>query len=297
MNNFHPRNKHQGVYDFDSLTSVCVELKAYLFLNGYGHVTLDFSDYQAIKTLNKALLSHYYGIFNWDIPTGYLCPPIPGRADYVHYVADILATSNDGKVPSGKKVKCLDIGVGANCIYPILGLSEYGWQFVGADIDPLAVKASRAIVDFNKTLRSQIDIRLQPDRSCFFKGVIRKGEKFDVSFCNPPFYTSAGEAEAANKKKTRNLGIKLADRNFGGHSNELWCPGGELSFILAMIKESIDFSESCIWFTTLVSKKEALFHIKKALVRAKVKQFKIVEMTQGQKVSRLVAWTFLEEAS
>ena len=41
--------------------------------------------------LNRAILMHHYGVKSWDIPAGYLCPPIPGRADYIHSVADLLA--------------------------------------------------------------------------------------------------------------------------------------------------------------------------------------------------------------
>jgi 23S rRNA (adenine1618-N6)-methyltransferase len=46
-------------------------------------------------------------------------PPIPGRADYIHYIADLLATTNSG-IPKETEYKDWDIGVGANCIYPII---------------------------------------------------------------------------------------------------------------------------------------------------------------------------------
>ena len=44
-----------------------------------------------MKALNKALLAHFYAVKHWDIPDGFLCPPVPGRADYVHHLADLLA--------------------------------------------------------------------------------------------------------------------------------------------------------------------------------------------------------------
>ena len=28
-----------------------------------------------------------------------------------------------------------DIGVGANCIYPILGIGEFGWEMQGSEIN------------------------------------------------------------------------------------------------------------------------------------------------------------------
>lgn len=294
-NNLHPRNKHQGQYDFEKLTGVLPELSNYVFVNQYHTSTIDFSNPDAVKTLNKALLSHYYGVNHWDIPAGYLCPPIPGRADYVHYVADILAETNNGIIPKGKKINCLDVGVGANAIYPIIGHCAYGWSFVGTDIDPVSVKAANAIVGFNEVLKDGIEIRLQNNKNHFFEGIIKPNEKFDLTICNPPFYTSEADAAAQNLRKTNNLSGKKQDipkLNFGGNSNELWCEGGEMKFIISMIRESAEFAESCRWFTSLVSKKEHLDRIYKELEKVKVSQFKTVEMAQGQKVSRLIAWNF-----
>ncbi|MCP9756576.1 23S rRNA (adenine(1618)-N(6))-methyltransferase RlmF [Lacihabitans sp. CCS-44] len=294
-NNLHPRNKHQGRYDFGKLTAVLPELSNYVFVNQYHTATIDFSNPDAVKTLNKALLAYYYGVNHWDIPAGYLCPPIPGRADYVHYLADILAETNNGIIPKGKKIKCLDVGVGANAIYPIIGHCAYGWTFVGTDIDPVSVKAANAIVGFNEVLKDGIEIRLQTNKNYFFQGIIKPDEKFDLTMCNPPFYSSEADAAAQNLRKTNNLSGKKQDipkLNFGGNSNELWCEGGELKFIISMIRESVIFSDSCRWFTSLVSKKEHLDRIYKELEKVKVSQFKTVEMAQGQKVSRLVAWSF-----
>ena len=291
----HPRNKHKGQYDFKSLVAVLPQLEAYVFSNKFGTETIDFSNPEAVKILNKSLLAYYYGVKNWDIPEGYLCPPIPGRADYVHYLADILMQENAGKLPEGSSIRCLDIGTGANCIYPIIGDQEYGWNFVGTDIDPLSVKAAKAIVDFNDELKNDIEIRLQPTKSHFFEGIIKKDERFDLTFCNPPFYASAEEAIEKNVQKNQNLTGKRHSEpkwNFGGNASELWCEGGELRFIVSMIRESVRFSENCKWFTSLVSKKEHLDRIYKELEKVKVSQVKTIEMAQGQKISRLVAWRF-----
>lgn len=292
---FHPRNKHQGQYDFVRLVGVLPELSNYVFVNQHKSQTIDFSNPDAVKTLNKSLLAYYYGLKNWDIPTGYLCPPIPGRADYVHYLADILAETNQGVIPTGKTVRCLDVGVGANAIYPIIGHCEYGWSFVGAEIDPVSVKAANAIVAFNKVLKNGIEIRQQNNKNRFFEGIIHPDEKFDLTICNPPFYSSALDADSQNLRKINNLSGKEYNEprlNFGGTSNELWCEGGEQKFIISMIRESVVFATSCNWFTSLVSKKEHLDRIYKEFERAKVIQFKTVEMAQGQKVSRFVAWRF-----
>ena len=134
----HPRNRHRARYDFPQLVHSYAELAAFVQRNKFGDESIDFANPAAVKALNRALLLHFYGITNWDIPAGYLCPPIPGRADYLHYLADLLADGNGGVVPRGPAVRVLDVGMGANCIYPIIGHQEYGWQFVGTEIDPVA---------------------------------------------------------------------------------------------------------------------------------------------------------------
>ncbi|MCE9540237.1 MAG: RlmF-related methyltransferase, partial [Bacteroidetes bacterium] len=142
----HPRNRHRFRYDFDQLSQCCPELKVFISINKYNNQSIDFSDPVAVKTLNKALLKHFYNISNWDIPANYLCPPIPGRADYIHYMADLLNACNNGTLPPGKSVNVIDIGVGANCVYPIIGHKEYGWHFVGSDIDPIAIRSANQII-------------------------------------------------------------------------------------------------------------------------------------------------------
>jgi 23S rRNA (adenine1618-N6)-methyltransferase len=289
----HPRNKHRSNYDFGALIKSLPALRQYVAINKYGNESIDFSDPAAVKTLNQALLRHFYNISQWDIPEGYLCPPIPGRSDYVHYLADLL--EEEEGVSKGKEINVLDIGVGANCVYPIIGHQEYGWTFVGTDIDPVAVKAAKAIVSANPDLTPYVDIRLQTNNNHIFKGVIKPSDSFLISMCNPPFHASAEEANAGTKRKLQNLGKhtgKTATLNFGGQAAELWTEGGELTFIRKMIEESKDVSSQCKWFSSLVSKSANLPFVYSALDKAGVTYYNTIDMAQGQKVSRFVVWTF-----
>ncbi|MEY4538460.1 MAG: hypothetical protein RLZZ306_217 [Bacteroidota bacterium] len=294
-NNLHPRNPHRFRYDFDELMIQCEELKSFVFVNKFDSQTVDFANPKAVKMLNKAILKHFYHISYWDIPDNYLCPPIPGRADYIHYIADLLALSNNGIIPEGKSVKVLDIGVGANCIYPIIGTSAYGWKFVGTDINPDSIKSAKIIIDRNDSLTDGIELRLQPLPTNIFKGIIMLDEIFDVSICNPPFHSSMEEANYGTQRKIKNLSGKKPTKNilnFGGQNPELLCEGGEEKFISNMIQESATIPDRCMWFTTLVSKKEHLSNIYKTLKKVKASDFQTIDMAQGQKVSRIVAWTF-----
>ncbi|OON67851.1 23S rRNA (adenine(1618)-N(6))-methyltransferase RlmF [Hymenobacter sp. CRA2] len=293
----HPRNRHRGRYDFAQLMQASPTLAPYVTTPAtQGEASLDFANPAAVKALNQALLKHFYGIDHWDLPAGYLTPPIPGRADYIHHLADLLAEDHAGVIPRGKGIRVLDVGVGANCIYPIIGHREYGWRFVGTDVDPTAVRVARQIVAANRGLTGAVDVRLQPHATDIFSGVVKPTEYFDLTLCNPPFHASAAEAEAANRRKTHNLGAAAGTKpalNFGGQAHELWTPGGEATFLWRMAEESALLRPNCYWFTTLVSKKDTLPGLYKSLQKLRATEVRTVDMAQGQKVSRFVAWTFL----
>ncbi len=292
----HPRNIHRDRYDFPTLIQTDPGLKPFVAENKYGDLSIDFANPEAVKTLNRALLKHFYQISNWDIPAGYLCPPIPGRADYIHHMADLLSQSNRGKLPNPEKIRVLDLGTGANCIYPLLGNSIYNWSFVGTEIDPKALDAAQANLYANPQFRGKINLRIQEDPAHILEKIIRYDDIFDLTICNPPFHGSQEEAEAGSIRKVKNLKGKVGKKvplNFGGQSHELWCEGGELAFIQKMIKESMVYKYNCFWFTTLVSKEEHLKELILALKKARVADRKIIQMTHGNKKSRILAWTFL----
>ena len=293
----HPRNRHQGRYDFAALLRHAPELARFLRPAPQGDRTIDFADPAAVLALNRALLLTHYGLDDWFLPPGYLCPPIPGRADYVHHAADLLASANDGLIPRGPSVSALDLGTGANLIYPILGRAEYGWRFVGTDIDPAALRHAATLVAVNRLLNGHVELRHQPRRAALLRGIVRPGEYFALTLCNPPFHTSAAAATAGSARKTRNLGTarsgeRGAPLNFGGRPAELWCPGGEVGFLSRLIAESADFRTQVRWFTALVSSRDSLPPLRRALAAVRPAEIRVVDMAQGQKRSRLLAWTF-----
>lgn len=297
----HPRNRHQGHYDFPALIRACPELGQFVIRNPYGKQSIDFASPEAVRVLNRALLGQQYGIRFWDIPAGYLCPPVPGRADYLHGLADLLATDRAGSIPRGAGIRALDIGCGANCIYPLLGQVEYGWRFTGADIDAVALAAAGAILKANG-LDNSIELRRQSEPKQVFRGILAAGEWFDITLCNPPFHSSAAEAASGSQRKWRNLGKldpgrKLPQLNFGGQSNELHCEGGELAFVRRMIADSQAFASQVGWFSCLISKGGNLQQLQQALAKAGAREVRSVPMGQGQKQSRFLAWSFLDQAA
>lgn len=282
----HQRNKHKFAYNFTELCVAVPELNGLLIKNLQGDTTLDFADPKSVRFLNKALLLTSYNVDYWDIPKGFLCPAIPGRVDYIHYLADLVDFENH------KDIKVLDIGVGANCIYPLVGFKEYGWKFVASEVDKEAFKAAKLNVSKNN-LDNVIELRFQESPLDIFTNLIKPEDSFDITMCNPPFYASADEALLQQKRKIRNLGLSSSSvTNFGGKANELWCKGGEEAFLRHMIKQSVAYGKQVTWFTSLISKKENLNGVYRNLRKYEAKDVKTIIMEQGNKRSRVVAWTF-----
>ncbi len=289
----HPRNRFRAGYHFGRLIASSPRLAEFVAPNAYGSVSIDYADPAAVKALNQALLKDAYGL-DWDLPPDYLCPPIPGRSEYLHHLADLLG-AGQASTPRRKPVAVLDIGMGANCIYPLIGACEYGWHFVGTEVDPVAVKWAKKLVASNPSVANLIECRLQHSPLACFAGVTRAGEIFDVSMCNPPFHESAEAAAEGTRRKQRNLGTKKSKAtalNFGGQAGELWCEGGERGFVGRMIAESAERPQLCRWFTTLVSRSEHLPRLFKQLDAVNAADVQTLEMAHGQKKSRILAWTF-----
>jgi 23S rRNA (adenine1618-N6)-methyltransferase len=323
----HPRNIHNQDYDFPSLVKSYPRLAPHVNINVYGNLSIDFADPLAVKFLNAALLKHHYNIIDWDIPEGALCPPIPGRVDYIHHIAQLLGcdelTTNQvtnqhtlqANLQSAPRssMTLLDIGTGANGIYTLLASKIYGWHCVGSDINTQSLENVAAIIAQNSTLKDYITLRRQQDKNHIFDGIIQAGEYFDVSVCNPPFHASLDDALKSNQRKFNNLAQNRAEPsatdtnqnevahkstspsptlNFGGLGGELWCSGGERLFLKKLIKESQQFSSQCRWFTSLISKIDNVKPAKKWLNKLGATEVREIEMAQRNKITRILAWTF-----
>ena len=287
----HKLNKHSKGYDFKVLQANSPELKAFVFTNTFGNETIDFANPKAVKALNTALLKQHYGIDYWEFPDAHLCPPIPGRVEYIHLIHDLLKASK-----IHKEVTVLDIGTGATCIYPLLGQAEYGWRFITSEIDKKAANNAQDIIDKNN-LNAQIELRFQDNPQHILTGILNTSEQITVAMCNPPFYKNEAEALEHTQRKLKGLG-KTSDstvRNFGGTAKELWYSGGEKAFLHNYLYQSSLLKGNCFWYTSLVSKKEHIKSMQASLKTLGATKIKILDMSLGNKKSRVVAWTFLTD--
>ena len=294
----HERNKHRPRYDLEALTTRVPELRTYLVTNRHGKPSIDFAEPRAVRLLNMALLHEHYGIGQWEFPMDNLTPPVPGRVDYLHHLADLLAESNQGALPDGDRLTGLDIGTGASCIYPLLGVAEYGWQFLASDTEEASLVSARQIVEANPVLHGRIELRRQENFEKMFNGVLLPDERVDFTVCNPPFHATPEEAAAGSRRKVKNLTGKPEPEptlNFSGQPGELVYPGGEYRFIRNMIWESREVAKQCFLFSTLVSKQSHLKRIRKLLSSVDAEQHRVIPMGTGNKSTRIVAWSFLNK--
>ncbi|WP_055443485.1 23S rRNA (adenine(1618)-N(6))-methyltransferase RlmF [Lacinutrix himadriensis] len=287
----HKKNKHSKGYDFETLLKEFPKLEPFVFTNTHGTQTIDFANPEGVKILNKALLKSYYNIDYWEFADAHLCPPIPGRVDYIHHLAALLKPYN-----FKSEIQALDIGTGATCIYPLLGFAEYNWRFVGTDVENASLKNAQKIIDKNK-LSDNITLRFQKDKAQILNGILKPEDTFMVSMCNPPFYKDEEEALEATQRKLKGLGNegKQVVRNFSGTASELWFTGGEKAFLHTYLYESSLHKSNCFWFTSLVSNKALVKSMQKSLKKLGATEVKVINMQLGNKISRVVAWTFLTE--
>ena len=294
----HPQNPYHSRYDLHRLAERHPDLQKHIVFNPAGEETIDFGSSSAVYDLNKSMLLADFDLDDYQLPTGYLIPPIPGRLDYLLHVRDFLAEKVNGGI-DGKR-RGLDIGCGANGIYCILGAQHLNWTMVGAESDLKATEIAQANIRRTKGLGENVEIRHQANKTFLFKDIIQPTEQFDFTVCNPPFHNSMEAAVKASLRKLKNLGGSIKREeialNFGGQASELWCNGGEALFIKRMIKESVLFKDRVNVFSSLVAKADNLPTIEKQLKKVKA-NFHIIPMSQGHKKSRIMCWWFGEHPS
>ena len=289
----HKQNPYNSRYDLKRLTKHYHALEKFIVLNPNKEETINFSVSEAVFALNKAMLLADFNLGDYDLPSGYLIPPVPGRLDYLLHIRDFLTEKFN--ISENSQLNGLDIGSGANGIYCILGAQYFNWKMVGSETDAKAVDIANANIKKTKGLNNKIEIRHQQDKGSLFKNTIQSKEKFDFVVCNPPFHNSKEETLKGSLRKVINLGGFAAKEkfllNFEGQANELWCNGGEVLFVKRLIKESVGFKNQVKLFSTLVAKSESVAAIKKQLNKAKA-NFEVIPMALGNKKGRYVLWWF-----
>ncbi|KAJ0667876.1 putative 23S rRNA (adenine(1618)-N(6))-methyltransferase [Helianthus annuus] len=294
----HPRNKYSdNPPDFTLLASLYPSFQPYVFYSREGKPKIDWKDFNATRELTRVLLLHDHSI-TWWIPDGQLCPTVPNRSNYIHWIEDLLSSDIIPNYHGDNNIiKGFDIGTGANCIYPLLGASLLGWSFVGSDVTDVALEWAEKNVKNNPQISKLIEIRKVDieeeltnqntnDGGSYtgppiLLGVVKNNEKFDFCICNPPFFETMDEA-----------GLN-PNTSCGGTPAEMVCPGGEQAFISRMIQDSVQLKQSFRWYTSMVGKKSNLKSLISKLREVGVTVVKTTEFVQGQTSRWGIAWSFI----
>lgn len=122
-------NVYKNGYLMDKFCKCYFVFKVFIILVKSGQFSIDFVNFVVVKVLNIVLFVYYYNMIYWDIFVGYLCLLVLGRVDYLYGIVDLFQVDVVNKVLRvfGSEVKGLDIGVGVNVIYFILGSQLFGW--------------------------------------------------------------------------------------------------------------------------------------------------------------------------
>lgn len=323
----HPRNKYSDKPpDFSLLASLYPSFEPYIFYSRDGHPKIDWTNFNATRELTRVLLLHDHSL-NWWIPDGHLCPTVPNRSNYIHWIEDLLSSD---VIPNshreGDVIKGFDIGTGANCIYPLLGASLLGWSFVGSDVTDAAVEWAEKNATNNPQITGLIEIRKvdnEEKASCSetsCSGMSTNGQSCKnykgVSVDIEPSTSSSGATNIYHGPPVL-LGVVKDGEKFdfcmcnppffetmeeaglnpktscGGTPAEMVCPGGEQAFISRIIQDSVQLKHSFQWFTSMVGRKSNLKVLISKLWEVEVSVVKTTEFVQGQTSRWGLAWSFV----
>ncbi|KAL3666227.1 hypothetical protein V7S43_009012 [Phytophthora oleae] len=284
----HHRNRYKdNPPDFYALGQQYPEFKQYLrnVDDIKCRASLAWDDPFAVRELTKTLLLHDFGL-EWDIPINRLCPPLPNRLNYLHWIEDLIAPANWSEVAASEKksndaVSGIDVGTGANCIYALLAATMNKWKFIATEIDAESYECAKENVTRNH-LEKLISVKRTHTNNLLLEPLQNEPPdlKFHFVMCNPPFFDSMSEADTN------------PDSSCMGSVNEMVFPGGEVAFIGNMIMESEQLQNRVLWFTSMVGKKSSLRKLLALLRGAKVQSTRTTEFFQGRTKRWGIAWTF-----
>ncbi len=176
-------------------------------------------------------------------------------------------------------------------------------QFVGTEVDQASVDCALENVKRNK-LQSRIQaVKVDRDGPLLPPAVWQLHERYAALMCNPPFYSTAEEMDAAESAKNRPRIQALL-----GAPVETLTPGGAAGFILRILDESMEQPHRAGWWSSLCGHQEVLEAVV-AELRAReagrspciatsssdqvqVQNYAITKFEHGSTTRWAVAWSF-----
>ncbi|KAI9247486.1 hypothetical protein BDA99DRAFT_526016 [Phascolomyces articulosus] len=267
---------------FGELAQQYPALRPFVYTDRSDRPHIDFKDPKAVRTLTWCLLKRDFDL-DVKLRDDRLCPPVPNRLDYIIWIENILheTLSSD----QFQNARGIDIGVGASCIYPLLGCVRHkDWKFDGTEINETSVRCARGNVDKNK-LNDRITVRYNDNPERIF--LLDKGESYTFCMCNPPFYASPDELEESLQNK-QDLPFSVCT----GTQNEMITDGGEYGFIERIMNESLIYKDRIQWYTSLIGLKKSVRPLVNQLKSFGITNYVVTEFIQGRTKRWAIAWSF-----
>nr|XP_019539786.2 U6 small nuclear RNA (adenine-(43)-N(6))-methyltransferase-like [Aedes albopictus] len=291
MNKFmHPRNIYRQRPDFRALVKQYPELTAVTTVDLNGKLKLDYKDRKALQLLTSCLLKRDYGL-QVDLPPDKLVPTLPLRLNYILWLEDLeeaLGWKNRAEV------RGLDIGCGASCIYPLLGVvhSKRRWRMVGLELLEDSVLVARANVERNGLQACIEVVQQKSEDGSVLKQFMEGRENFDFCMCNPPFF----DDDEGTTHKDRTDQRKEPPNAVTGSDKELRIDGGELRFLERIIDESLELKERITVYTSMIGHKKNFEEILRIMKRRSISNVTTTRFCQGNTTRWGVAWSFSSAA-
>ncbi|CAH1638254.1 unnamed protein product [Spodoptera littoralis] len=276
----HPRNIYKTPPDFGKLSLFYPEFAAISKMDITGKVGIDFKDPHSLRVLTKCLLKSDFNL-EVDIPADRLVPTLPLRLNYILWIEDLMEVTH-----RKENIVGLDIGTGACAIYPLLGAVKNKWKFVGTESDAESFTKAEENVQRNN-LQELIKLTKNSTK-CIISHLFTYDDKeqFDFCMCNPPFYSNLQELCESRSP------ARLPPKNgFTGSPQELITEGGELEFCRQLIRESKQYRDNILIFTTMVGHKYNLSVLLQDLKSEGISHTH-AEFCQGRVTRWGLAWTY-----
>ena len=269
--------------DFLTLIKEFPELKKYILKqneDNEAEFQFDWSNNELSLLMDKSILNYYFDIKYYDIPKGFLIPPIPSRINYINLINSIITKLI--KDIDIKNIIGIDIGTGANIIYPILGYSIYKWKFICTEINKEAYNNAKLILQKNN-LENNINIIKQNNKDNIFISILNRENKYIFSMCNPPYYNYENEIKLEDKKRDN-------EYNF----DEIYYKNGEYGFFQRYFEESICYKNNVFLYTILIGKKINAENIydKLSSYNDIIKIYNMQKILTGNNVRYIIYWSF-----
>ena len=232
--------------------------------------------------MTKCILNYYFKIKYYSISNNFLIPTVPSRLNYINVINSLLKSY--GVKNNEKEIIGIDIGTGANIIYPLLGYSVYKWKFICSEINEQAFENASKIIKENN-LEENIKLIKQKYNNFIFIGIINRENRYTFTMCNPPYYDYEEEIKIEDKKRD-------CEYNF----DEIYYKNGEIGFFDKYFEESICYWKNVFIFTFLIGKKSNAEKIYEKISENKgIKFFDIKRIKTGNNMRYIIYWSFFNK--